>query len=89
MPARQPSILRPASRVWDGAVRSLDYPDQFGLRRVRGNGEIKWKGRSIFISKALRGEPIGLHRIDDDSWPVKYRPILLGTLKVRDRWRRA
>ena len=85
-PAR---LYRNSPRVWDGVLRSPDYDDQVSVRRVRSNGEIKWKSRSIFISKALRGEPVGLHRIDDDSWLVKYGPILLGTLKGRDRWQRA
>ena len=85
-PARH---YRASPRVWDGVLRSPDYDDQVIVRRVRSNGEIKWKSRPIFISKALRGEPVGLHRIDDESWLVKYGPILLGTLRGRDRWRKA
>ena len=85
-PAR---LYRVSPRVWDGVLRSPDYPAHVAVRRVRGNGEIKWKSKAIFISKALRGEPVGLHLIDDDAWLVKYGPILLGTLKGRDKWRRA
>jgi transposase InsO family protein len=85
-PAR---LYRASPRLWDGVLRSPDYPGQVSVRRVRSNGEIKWKSRSIFISKALRGEPVGLHQIDDNAWFIKYGPILLGTLKGRDRWRRA
>ncbi len=82
-------LYRASPRVWDGVLRSPDYPDTVAARRVRGNGEIKWKGRAIFVSKALRGEPVGLYEIDEDVWLIKYGPILLGTLKGRDRWKRA
>ena len=84
-PAR---LYRVSPRVWDGVLRSPDYPADVAVRRVRGNGEIKWKSKAIFISKALRGEPVGLHLIDDDVWLIKYGPILLGTLKGRDKWQR-
>jgi len=82
-------LYRASPRVWDGVLRSPEYPGPVAVRRVRSNGEFKWKGRSIFISKALRGEPVGLHRIDDNCWFVMYGPVLLGTLKGRDQWRRA
>lgn len=58
------------------------------MRRVRSNGEIKWKGRPIFISKALDHEPVALYRIDDDSWEIRYGPIVLGILKGRECWKR-
>ena len=85
-PAR---LYRVSPRVWDGVLRSPDYPGHAAVRRVRGNGEIKWKSKAIFISKALRGEPVGLYLIGDDAWLIKYGPILLGTLKGREKWRRA
>ncbi len=82
-------LYRASPRVWDGVLRSPEYPGPVAVRRVRSNGEFKWKGKSIFISKALRGEPVGLHQIDDNRWLVKFGPILLGTLQGRDQWRRA
>ena len=85
-PAR---VYHVSPRVWDGVPRSPDYPDHADVRKVRSNGEIKWKSKTIFVTKALRGEPIGLYQIDDNAWHLKYGPILLGTLKGRDQWRRA
>ena len=34
------------------------------VRRVRGNGEIKWKGALVYVSETLKGEPIGLVQQD-------------------------
>ncbi len=81
-PAR---VYAPAPRPYDGVLRSPDYDAGVEVRRVRRNGEIKWKGRSLFIGQALTGEPIGLNRIGDDVWLIKYGPIVLGTLKGRGK----
>lgn len=75
------SLYAPSPRPFDGILRSPDYPAEAALRKVRGSGEIKWKGRYVFVSEVLAGEPIGLTEIADDVWLVKYGPIILGTLK--------
>ena len=72
-------------RSYDGELRSPDYDDEAEIRRVRRKGEIKWRGRLVFVSEVLAGEPVGLYRIGEDTWLVKYGPIVLGTLKGRGR----
>jgi len=79
-PAR---IYQPSPRSFDGILRSPDYPQGIKVRRVRHCGAIRWRGREIFISQALTGEPVGLIPIADDVWLVKYGPIVLGTMKGR------
>ncbi len=78
-------VYRPSPRTWDGKLTSPDYDDECEIRKVRCNGEIKWKGRSIFVSAALKGEPVGLTRIGERSWLVKYGPIILGTIKGENK----
>ena len=85
-PAR---LYRPSPRSWDGRLRSPEYPAQAEVRRVRSNGEIKWRSKAVFINKALSGEPVGLHQVDEALWQVKYGPVLLGTLRGRGQWQRA
>ena len=70
----------PSARVWDGRLRSPDYGQGIVVRRVRSNGEIKWQGRTLFLSHALCGEPVGLGRIGEHSWLIHYGPLLLATL---------
>ena len=50
------------------------------VRRVRLNGEIRWRGGTVYISEALIREPIGLMQEDDGSWSVFYDPIRLGVI---------
>ena len=47
-------------RSYPSQLEDPCYPDDYELRRVRSNGEIKWRGELFFISQALEGELIGL-----------------------------
>jgi len=80
-------------RSWDGVLRPPDYPPDYPgdhqTRRVRHNGEIKWRGNSVYINQALAGEPVGLTEGDDGGWTVRYGPVKLGVIDHRgDRLRR-
>ena len=77
-PAR---VYKPSPRRYDGVLRSPDYADTARVRKVRHCGVIKWRGREIFVSSALKGEPVGLYPIAEDTWLVKYGPVVLGTIK--------
>jgi transposase InsO family protein len=77
-PAR---IYRPSPRLFDGRLRSPDYDDTVEVRKVRRNGEIKWRGSTVYLSSALIGEPVGLYRIGEETWLAKYGPLVLGTVK--------
>ena len=67
-------------RRWDGVLREPDYDRDCVMRRVRRNGEIRWRGGTVYISEALIREPIGLMQEDDGSWSTFYGPILLGVI---------
>jgi putative transposase len=71
-------------RRFDGVLREPEYGDHHEVRRVRHNGEIKWQGRTIYISEALTGEPIGLRDEGSAGWSICYGPIALGTIGARD-----
>ena len=70
-------------RLWSSRLPSLSYPPEMTIRRVRSNGEIKWRGRKIFLSMALRGEPVGLAPAADGSWTIHAGPLQIGVLDER------
>ena len=74
-------VYHRSPRTYDGILRSPDYCDDALIRKVRRNGEIKWRGNTIFLSQVLVGEPVGLFDIGEDVWLVKYGPVVLGTLR--------
>lgn len=71
----------PSPRPWDGVLRAPAYSDDHELRRVRHNGEIKWRGNSVYINQALAGEAIGLRETAEGDWTLCYGPVHLGVIK--------
>lgn len=55
------------------------------VRQVRTNGQIKWKGDRIYLSEALRGEPVGLVPPDDRFWTIWFGPLSIGLLDDHNR----
>ena len=48
----------PSFRSYPSQVSAPDYEVGVTVRKVRTNGEIKWRGDKIYLSEALRGEPV-------------------------------
>ena len=69
-----------SQRRFDGVLREPDYPIGHDVRRVRTNGEIKWRGNHVYVNQALAGEPIGLVEDEDGAWRVCYGPVTLGVI---------
>jgi putative transposase len=81
---RYPATLyRPSPRSYPCALREPDYVDDTIVRRVRSNGEIKWKGELIFVSQVLVGEPVGIDRTEWGEWRVRYADVELGFVDIK------
>jgi putative transposase len=84
-----PATLYAAStRSWSGRLRSPEYANGAVVRRVRMNGEIKWRGDLVWISSALIGEPVGIEEDEDGLWRVRFGSVLLGMIDTNGRLRR-
>lgn len=77
------TVYTPSARPYPARVREPEYPVDALVRRVRHNGEIKWQGRSIFVSQCLAGEPVGLEEVTEARWLVRFGPVELGWLDGR------
>jgi transposase InsO family protein len=66
-------------RRFDGVLREPNYGPDHSVRRVRHNGEIRWRGNTVYINEALIGEPVGLIEAED-GWQAYYGPIELGVI---------
>lgn len=58
----------------------VEYEERFTVRRVRRDGYIKWRGRRLYLSQALAGEPVGLLQIDNSRWQIYFATLCLGVL---------
>lgn len=72
------SCYEPSSRPYPGKVPPVRYEEGVSVRQVRHNGEIKWRGRLLYVAQLLAKEPVGLTQIDNDRWELRYSFHLLG-----------
>ncbi len=74
------SIYSASTRNYPARIDEPEYQDDVTVRRVRTNGDIRWKGRRVFLSEALVGEPIGLKKIAEHTWAIYFGPLEIGLL---------
>lgn len=81
---------QPPSRVH--VVSSRSYPTRLEdpwydatheVRRVRHNGEIKWRGELVFVSAAIRREVVGIAETERGDWTVRFMHLELGRIDRR------
>jgi len=74
------SVYHPSPRAYPAKVPPVEYTEDVTVRRVRHNGEIKWKGRLLYITSVLAQEPVGLQEIGEGRWEIRYSFHVLGEL---------
>ena len=71
-------VYRPSCREYPRRVLSPEYGSGVTVRKVRTNGQIKWKGDLVYLSEALKGEPVGLAQHNARYWTILYGPLSIG-----------
>lgn len=71
------SVYAPSPRPYPSRVREWVYDEGTEVRRVRSNGEIKWRGGLRFVSMVLVGERVGLEPVGDGIWTLRFGPVEL------------
>ena len=79
------TLYRPSPRRYPCALREPDYGEGCTVRRVRSNGEIKWRGDLVFVSQVLVGEPVGIEPTASGDWRVRYADVELGFIDTKRR----
>jgi len=86
---------RPPARFYWVSPRAMParlpepgYPIEAAVRRVRSNGEIKWRGELIFLCNSLIGEAVAIEEAEEGHWQVRFFDVPIGiidpqTLKLR------
>lgn len=70
-------------RPYPAKLPPIEYDSGIIVRRVRHNGELRWQGHLLYVSEVLATEPLGLTRIDNETWELRYSFHVLGTLNER------
>lgn len=74
------SFYRSSLRPYPVKVPKVEYAHDVIVRKVRHNGEIKWKGKLIYVSEALAGEPLTLKQREEHLWEIRFSFYPLGVL---------
>jgi transposase InsO family protein len=72
-----------SERAYPAKLPELEYGDDQEVRRVRSNGEIKWRGQLTFTSTALIGEWIGLKENKQQQWDLYFSTHHIGVLNQK------
>lgn len=78
-------VYTASPRIWDGRLRSPDYFKADHIRAVHHSGCIRFRGRELFVSQVLKGEPVGLFETGEGEYDVRFGPILLGRIDRKQR----
>lgn len=84
---RRPSdVYRRSPRPLPNRLPELEYPSGHVLRRVHSHGQIRWRGRELFLSETLIGQTVGLRESHIDGWwHLEFGPVHLGYIDPQGR----
>lgn len=74
------SVYASSPRKLPGRLPEPEYPAEAAARRVRSNGEIKWRGETVFVSEALIGEVVAVEETEDGAFYVRFFDHPLGVI---------
>ena len=73
-------LYKPSPRAMPEALPEPDYPAEAAVRKVRSNGEIKWRGELVHISSALAGEAVAVEETEAGDWQVRFFAVPIGVI---------
>ena len=62
-----------SERAFPEKIAAWSYPADHHVRTVVGDGYVRWRDGTIYLSGALRGETVALAQRDDGDWAVRFR----------------
>ncbi len=81
-------LYEPSPRAMPERIEDPWYDADHEVRRLRPNGEIKWRGELAFISEALADELVGLAELENGDHVVRFCGRDIGLLDRRGVFRR-
>lgn len=67
------SIYETSKRTYTSRSASIRYDSDIVVRTVRACGDIRWQGKSVYVSQALSGEQVGLLQQENEhNWEIRY-----------------
>ncbi|HET6228716.1 MAG TPA: IS481 family transposase [Longimicrobiaceae bacterium] len=73
----------PSPRPMPERIPEPEYPGHCEVRRVRGVGTVRFRGREIFISEVLARKTVALEETAEGMWSVFFYHVKLGRFDER------
>jgi len=67
-----------------GRLPEPEYESRLTIRKVRSNGEIKWRGELVQLSSALAGEAVGIEELEH-GWRIWFYRQPIGLIDPQGR----
>jgi transposase InsO family protein len=74
------TLYAPSTRPYPTSIKAWEYPADHQVRKVLGDGYVRWRGQTIYLSGALIGETVALGQRDDGDWTVRFRSFDLAVV---------
>ena len=74
------SVYQSSSRIYRARLPEIEYPAGYLLRRISGQGSLKWEGERSYVTEVLGHELVGLEPIDERYYEVWFSFLPLGRL---------
>ena len=74
-----------SAREFPSRLPQISYPEHMKVRKVKEHGDIYYLGKRLFLTESLRGEYVGIERVDEDVSFLWYCDYLLGWIEHR-KW---
>ena len=78
-------VYRASPRRFDTTPVEVVYPREHLVRKVNNIGAIKIQSRTVPVSLALRGFPVGLESLNGHRWAVWFCQLCLGEIDLSTR----
>lgn len=75
-------VYRASSRRFDPTPVEVVYPREHLVRKVNNIGAVKIQSRTVSVSLALRGFPVGLESLNEHRWAVWFCRLCLGEIDL-------
>ena len=72
-------------RAFPTRLPALEYPGHMEVRRVTGTGHAWWRGRALYLTEVLRGQPVAFEEVDDGIWMLHFSAVRLARFDERSR----
>ncbi len=64
-------------------LKEPEYGEDFAVRRITGDGILKWRTRRVLVGRPLANQPVGLRDVDEDEWELFYGSLHIANVLLR------